>query len=114
MSDMISGLSGMYTSGDYSAATESLRDKLSNTDYASATDEELMEACKSFEAYFIEQMFKGMEKTIPKSEEDSSTSYADMFKDTLYQEYAEIATDRGDGIGIAKALYEQMKRNYGI
>ena len=40
--------------------------------------------------------------------------YVDMFKDTLYQEYAESATERGDGIGIAKMLYEQMKRNYDL
>ena len=50
---------------------------------------------------------------IPKDDEDSSgTGYVEMFKDTLYQEYAKSATERGDGIGIAKMLYEQMKRNY--
>ena len=78
-----------------------------------ATDEELMEACKTFESYFIEQAIKGMEKTIPDND-DSSASYLNMFKDTLYQEYADIASERGDGIGIAKMLYEQMKRNYNI
>ena len=54
-----------------------------------------------------------MEKTIPDND-DSSASYLNMFKDTLYQEYADIASERGDGIGIAKMLYEQMKRNYNI
>ena len=72
-----------------------------------------MEACKTFESYFIEQAIKGMEKTIPDND-DSSASYLNMFKDTLYQEYADIASERGDGIGIAKMLYEQMKRNYNI
>ena len=115
MSDMISGLSNIYTGGDYSSATESLKEKLATTDYSNATDEELMEACKSFEAYFLEQAFKGMEKVIPENDDDSSSaSYVDMFKDTLYQEYADIATERGEGIGIAKALYEQMKRNYNL
>ncbi len=113
MSDVISGLSNIYTSGNYSSATEGLKDKLSNTDYSNATDEELMEACKSFEAYFIEQAFKGMEQAMLNDDDDSS-SYLSMFKDTLYQEYAEIATERGDGLGIAKALYEQMKRNYNL
>ena len=114
MSDMINGLSNMYTNGTYSSATGSLRDKLGTTDYSKATDEELMEACKTFESYFIEQAIKGMEKTIPDNDDDSSASYLNMFKDTLYQEYADIASERGDGIGIAKMLYEQMKRNYNI
>ena len=43
MSDMISGLSNMYTNGTYSSATENLKDKLGTTDYSKATDEELME-----------------------------------------------------------------------
>ena len=48
MNDMISGLSNMYTNGAYSSATENLKDKLGTTDYSKATDEELMEACKTF------------------------------------------------------------------
>ena len=115
MSDYISGLSNQFVSSDYSQATSALKDKLSNTDFSGASDEELMEACKSFEAYFVEQAFKGMEKMIPKNDEESgSTSYTDMFKDKLHQEYADAATERGNGLGIAQMLYEQMKRNYDI
>ena len=112
--DSITGLSNNLTSYDtYTKATSDLKNTLTNTDYSKATDEELMEACRSFESYFIEQAFKGMEKMIPKDDEDSSgTGYVEMFKDTLYQEYAKSASERGDGIGIAKMLYEQMKRNY--
>ena len=120
-SDYLSSLTGTssYYTDQYSASTSSLQDTLNNTDYSTATDEELMEACKSFEQYFIEQALKGMEKMIPDNDdEDSSTSYVEMFKDTLYQEYAEIASDQvngtsgNTGLGIAQMLYEQMKRNY--
>lgn len=115
MSDYINGLSNQFVSSDYSQSTSVLKDKLNNTDFSNATDEELMEACKSFEAYFVEQAFKGMEKMIPKDDDKSSSaSYTEMFKDKLYQEYADSATERGDGLGIAKMLYEQMKRNYDI
>ncbi len=110
----LDSITSAYTnSSNYSEAVSALKNKLESTDYSKATDDELMEACKSFEAYFIKEAFKGMEKMIPDNDEDSTASkYVDMFKDNLYQEYAESATERGDGIGIAKMLYEQMKRNY--
>lgn len=85
------------------------------------SEEELMKACKEFEAYFVEQIFKGMEKTIMKSEDDSDSSismYKDYFGDMQIQEYAKAATEQktgtGTGIGLANQLYEQMKRNYGL
>lgn len=118
MSDF--SLSGISTQYDYSnkesEKTQALRDTLGK-DFSSASKEELYEVCKDFESYFTEQVFKSMQKMIPEREEDSSsTSYINMFKDTLTQEYADLATEsnNGDGLGIAQMLYEQMKRNYGI
>ena len=75
-----------------------------------STDEELMEACKSFESYFIEQMYKGMEKTIMRDEEHKENDYLCMFKDNIYQGYAKNTMDQG-GFGIAKILYDSMKKN---
>ena len=77
-----------------------------------STDEELMEACKSFESYFIEQMYKGMEKTIPKDEDEKENDYVSMFKDNLWQGYAKM-TMEGGGFGIAQTLYDSMKKNTG-
>ncbi len=95
--------------------TDGLANKLESVDYSKATDEELMEVCKDFESYFVEQMFKAMEKMVPKSEDDenSSMSTVEYFSDMLTQEYASNATKQGS-FGIAEALYEQMKRNYSI
>lgn len=73
-----------------------------------ATDEELMEVCKSFEAYFLEQVMKGMEKTIPY--EEKKNPYREYFGDILYQEYAKSATET-QGLGLAQMLYEAIKRN---
>ena len=88
--------------------SENLTDSLGKVS-ADATDEELMEACKSFESYFIEQMYKGMEKTIMKDEDEEENDYVSNFKDTLYQGYAEMSVEKGE-FGIAQLLYESMKR----
>lgn len=88
--------------------TNKLEKSLSNN-IESSTDQELMEVCKSFESYLVEQVFKKMEATIPKDEEEDN-EYVNYFKDMMYQNYAEDATNT-QGIGIAQILYESMKRN---
>ncbi len=77
-----------------------------------AEDKELMDACKKFEAYFVEQVFKEMEKTVPEHDygDNAANSLVDFFKDSAIQELAGQATE-GQGMGLANMLYEQMKRN---
>jgi flagellar protein FlgJ len=87
--------------------TDKITSTLNNND---ATDEELMDACKSFESYLVEQVFKNMEKTVMKSEDEEENDYLAQFGDMLYENYAEQVTDKGD-LGIAQMLYESMKRN---
>lgn len=100
----------------YASASRASASKLEGqlkSDYSKATDDELMDACKQFEAYFLEQVFKGMEKTIPKNEDsESSTSMLDYFKDEMLQDVAAESTEQ-NSLGLAQMLYEQMKRNYG-
>lgn len=104
-----------YYSNVSNASKDALEKTLGSVD-KQTSEEELMKACKEFEAYFVEQIFKGMEKTIMKAEDsDSSASmYTDYFGDMQTQEYAKAATEQGNGIGLANQLYEQMKRNYGL
>ena len=96
-------------------SASSLQNKLNGTDYSKATDDELLNACKQFEAYFVEQMYKGMWKTIPQSEEssNSTSTLMDYYKDKMIQGMAEQTTEQS-GLGLAQMLYEQMKRNYGL
>ncbi|MGN0154377.1 MAG: rod-binding protein [Lachnospiraceae bacterium] len=105
-----------YYSNVSNASASALENTLSKVD-DQTTEEELMEACKEFEAYFIEQIYKGMEKTIMKADDDESGTagmYTDYFGDMQIQEYAKAASQQGNGIGLANQLYEQMKRNYGL
>lgn len=113
----ISGLMGNYTDIYQTQGSQSA-DKLEGelkSDYSKATNDELMDACKQFEAYFVEQMFKEMVKTIPESETTSSytSNLMDYYKDNMVQEIANDATEQ-EGLGLAQMLYEQMKRNYGL
>ena len=113
----IGNLTNPYLDAYASQAAQSA-DKLEGqlkTDYSKATDDELMDACKQFEAYFVEQMFKEMIKTIPESETSSSytSNLMDYYKDNMVQEIASSSTEQG-GLGLAQMLYEQMKRNYGL
>lgn len=113
-SDMMSYYSDLYSNSSTSA--DKLQDTLKN-DYSNADEEELLEVCKEFEAYFVEQVMKEMKKMVPENEDESSAGkYMDYFGDTYIQQLATTVTESngGKGIGLAQSLYEQMKRNYGI
>ncbi|MCI9230172.1 MAG: hypothetical protein HFH96_03520 [Lachnospiraceae bacterium] len=112
-----SNITGMYADTYANAANQraaGLQDKLKGADYAKATDAELMDACKQFEAYFIEQMYKGMMKTIPTNENNSNytATMMDYYKDQMVQAVAEETTNQNGGFGLAQMLYDQMKRNF--
>lgn len=92
-----------------SAKTEKLSSSLNNIENGTATDEELMEACKNFEAYLVEQVIKNTKKAML-SDEDSEGEYMKYFGDNLTQSYAEMITETSN-LGIAQMLYESMKRN---
>ena len=115
-SDLLSYYQNIYGNSNSTSGT-TLQENLTSKDYSKATEEELMEVCKEFEAYFTEQVIKQMTKMIPQNEESSTVGkYMDYFGDTFVQEIAGeiVESNEGSGLGIAQTLYEQMKRNYGL
>lgn len=114
----VSNIASMYSDVYANAANQSaskLQDRLQSTAKNAATDDELMDACKQFESYFIEQMYKAMVKTIPQNEETSgsTSTMMDYYKDQMIQSIADQMTEQS-GFGLAQMLYEQMRRNYGL
>lgn len=111
-SDITSMYSDVYAAAANQTANK-LQSQLGNIDQT--TEAELLDACKQFEAYFIEQIYKGMMKTVPQS--DSTSNYTSMitdyYKDRMIQSVAEQTTEQ-NSVGLAQMLFEQMKRNYGI
>jgi len=98
------------------AATAKMRQSLSDTDYAKSNDDELLSACKQFEAYFLEMVFKEMQKSVDifsPDKDKSNSQLVEYFRDMTVQKIAEDSTER-QGLGLAQQLYEQMKRNYGL
>lgn len=123
-----SNLSGISSAAytDYAAKTQYSNEvqKAVTSTSSQSTDEELMDACKQFEAYFLEQVFKEMSKTVDAFKADdnqmsdalsmtSSNSLVDYFKDLTIQDIASNAADN-QSTGLAQMLYDNMKRTYGI
>lgn len=106
--DYISSIADSALSESTAAKAKSLANANTEED-----DKKLMEACKSFEQYFIEQIFKQGFDTVLRADDDmsaSSKSLRGFYEDTLFKEVAACATQREDGLGLAKMMYEQMKR----
>ncbi len=100
------------------ALTNARNSSLTNKDLKNADDEELYDACKQFEEYFVEQIFKqALKNTTSLSGENDGPVYLNTMKDYFQDQYSkEIATSASETgqIGFAKQLYEQMKRSQGV
>lgn len=127
-------INSMYTAGTtVNTSVNQLENKLNNSNFQTATDDELMEVCKDFEQYFVEQMIEAMMKmsdvdgdsgdnvyaSLFGLSEDSSSAMSTMsgyFGDNITSTLAESLTESngGKGLGFAQSMYQQMKRNYSI
>ena len=113
---------GLYTNYMTDAdrvASENLQSKLESAAKSESVDDDaLFDACKQFEAYLWEQVYKEMEKTVKifgddEDEESYASNMTDYFKDTLIQEISEQTASEGSN-SLARMLYEQAKRNYNL
>ncbi len=111
--DINSVMNTLNASKTKTSKTSDLERNLSKLgDMKNASDEELMQACKSFEAYLVEQVMTKVKDAVAPSDEDENI-YMTMFKGKLYEEYANQVAENGE-LGIAQQLYEAMKRDYGV
>ncbi len=107
------GLSSPYLAGINSLnpstlISQNVQRKVDNKD---ATDDELMTACKTFEGYFLQMMYKAMRNTVSSTGSFMPQSNAEkMFQDMLDEENSKKAAESGNGIGLAQMLYKQLSR----
>ncbi len=111
----LSSMIDQTTSQAQSTSSLNLTSKLNNL--SGTDDDELLQACKDFESYFMEMVMKEMEKStkvFSDEEEDSYTGQiTSYFKDSVYETLADEIVEQSGG-SLAQSLYEQMKRNYGL
>ncbi|MBQ9590738.1 MAG: hypothetical protein IJR29_11230 [Butyrivibrio sp.] len=111
-----SALTEYAASESKNASAELVKNKISNVSSKSSEDE-LWAACKSFEAYFLEQMFKEMQKSVdaikPETGDNSTSTLVDYFKGETLQDICETSVETQSN-GFAQMLYENLKRNYDI
>lgn len=72
-------------------------------------EEKLKTACQEFEAYFVQQLFKEMRKTVPEGTLLEKSAGRDIFEDMLDEEYSKNIS-KGNGIGLANMLYKQLSK----
>ena len=98
------------------ASGTAVRDKLSKMN-DNTSDKELMEACKSFESYFLEQIFKEMYKSVdalkPDTGDNATNSLVEYFRNETLQDICANSVENQSN-GFAQMLYENLKRNYDI
>lgn len=102
------GKKGVITFSENSAAgaAQQLDGNKDNKD-VDPRDIPLKEAARDFEKIFVTYMIKDMWKAIPEDEDSEmpgSNIYLDMVQSALASEMV-----KGDGLGIAKMLYQQLK-----
>lgn len=105
-----SALYSAYGTSAKSASASSLQSSLGNIS-ASTDDDDMLEACKGFEAYFVQQIIEQAKTSLVGKDEEEEGEYMQYFGDMLNEQYANMIVENG-GTGLAQQLYESMKNTY--
>ena len=127
--DSLSGYSAIIDNASSSAQADKAKTTINSVassaaDSTDKTEEEkkaqsdqLMGACKQFESYLWEQVYKEMKKTSITFGDDSSSDYGmnmvNLFMDSTIEEISSESVTEGPN-SLAQSLYDQLKRNYNI
>ncbi len=84
--------------------------KIKNAD-KSQDPEELMEACRDFEAIFLNILIKQMRRTVPEGGLVEKSFARDIYESMQDEEIAKEIS-KGQGVGIAQEIYKQLSRTH--
>lgn len=78
---------------------------------AAKEDAKMKEACKGFEAMFLNMMYKQMRSTVQKGGMFGDSNAEQIMQDMLDTELVNRMADSG-GVGLADMLYKQLKQDF--
>ena len=76
-----------------------------------AKQKEMLQACQNFEALMIRQMLESMQSSQKMFGEGFGGEY---FQGMFQDEMAKRISENGQGIGLAKMMYDQLNRTNGV
>jgi peptidoglycan hydrolase FlgJ len=86
-------------------------EKVSSSKHSAEETRKLRKACADFESIFTYQLLKTMRKTIPESKTGMNNYGKDTYTMMMDQKLAESISSKANGLGLQKALYEQLTKN---
>ena len=95
-----------------SASAGAVNSAVSNIN-ENSSEEEMKQAIKDFESYFVEQILKNVKESLKSDEDSTNSQLTDFFMEQVGQDLADQIVDQA-GSRITQTLYEQMCRNYNI
>lgn len=109
---MYSYLTQTASNANSSAAAGAVNNSIQGLDQNSS-EEEMKQAIKDFESYFVEQILKNVKESLAGDEDSSNSQLTEYFMGQVNEQIADKITDQV-GDRLTQTLYEQMCRNYGI
>ncbi len=101
-----SSLYNTYSQTASNAVSSTLQSSLGNVSDTSS-DDQLLEACKSFESYFVQKVIESAKATIADEDDEDQGEYMQYFGDTLEPaSYAEAITESGGRLVLLQQLYD--------
>ena len=95
-----------------SASAGAVNNAVSSID-ENSSEEEMKQAIKDFESYFVEQILKNVQESLKDDDDSSNAQLTEFFMEQVGQKVAEQIVDQV-GNRMTQTLYEQMCRNYHI
>lgn len=77
----------------------------------SGDDKKLMDACRDFEAIFVNELLKSMRKTVTKSDLLDNSFGQDVFQSMLDEEYSKLMATSHNSTGLAEMIFLQLQRD---
>ena len=95
-----------------SASACAVNNKISSIS-ENSSEEEMKQALKDFESYFVEQILKNVQESLKDDEDSSNAQLTEFFMGQVGEQLADKIVDQS-GNRLTQTLYEQMCRNYNI